>query len=372
MREMPVLVTGVGGGGVGEQVMTALRLADASYRIIGTDADPMSLGLFLADKSYLVPRAEDESYLPKLIQICRKENVRVVIPGSELELTKISKNRRLFKNRGILPLINTHSVISTCQNKWKTYLFLLKNGFKVPPSHLPTKDLDAESLNYPVVIKPFKGSGGSRDLFMAFDAPELSFFIRYLKKRGVSSMIQGYIGSPENEYTVGVLTSFKGELLGSIAVKRRLVGRLFTLYNMEGYRKGVKRPQTFRISTGVSQGFIEDFAEVRKTAEKIALKLKSKGPINIQCRLAEDGVYAFEINPRFSGTESIRALVGYNAPDVLIRREVLGEPLKKIEYKRGLVLRKLQNWYISFDDYTKMAKLGYIENDQSQRRMHMT
>jgi translation elongation factor EF-1alpha len=58
-------------------------------------------------------------------------------------------------------------------------------------------------------------------------------------------------------------------------------------------------------------------------------KLESKGPINIQCRLTDDGVYTFEINPRFSGTESIRALVGYNAPDALIRREVLGEQIKK-------------------------------------------
>ena len=33
----------------------------------------------------------------------------------------------------------------------------------------------------------------------------------------------------------------------------------------------------------------------------------------------------FEINPRFSGTTSLRAMVGYNEPDVLIRHHVLGE-----------------------------------------------
>jgi carbamoyl-phosphate synthase large subunit len=50
----------------------------------------------------------------------------------------------------------------------------------------------------------------------------------------------------------------------------------------------------------------------------------------------------FEINPRFSGTTSIRAMVGYNEPDVLIRRHLLGEDVEtRFPYGRGLVLRSL-------------------------------
>ena len=47
-----------------------------------------------------------------------------------------------------------------------------------------------------------------------------------------------------------------------------------------------------------------------------------------QCRYVGDQVVTFEINPRFSGTTFIRALAGYNEPDLLLRREVLGESVE--------------------------------------------
>ena len=50
----------------------------------------------------------------------------------------------------------------------------------------------------------------------------------------------------------------------------------------------------------------------------------------------------FEINPRFSGTTSIRAMVGYNEPDVLMRRHLLGEVFPAdLPYDEALVLRGL-------------------------------
>jgi carbamoyl-phosphate synthase large subunit len=79
------------------------------------------------------------------------------------------------------------------------------------------------------------------------------------------------------------------------------------------------------ISSGVSQGRVGRFEQVTKQCEEIALALGARGPLNIQCRLVEGRVVVFEINPRFSGTTSLRAMVGYNEPDVLVRRHVLRE-----------------------------------------------
>ena len=103
------------------------------------------------------------------------------------------------------------------------------------------------------------------------------------------------------------------------------------------------------ISSGYSQGIIDEFPEVRKRCEEIALKLGVKGPVNIQCRKVGEKVYPFEINPRFSGTTSIRALVGYNEPDILIRKHILREVITGIHYKKGIVVRGLSEFYIPFD-----------------------
>jgi len=81
---------------------------------------------------------------------------------------------------------------------------------------------------------------------------------------------------------------------------------------------------------------------VTSTCEKIALALGARGAINIQCRVSGQKVFPFEINPRFSGTTSLRAMVGYNEPDVLIRNHVLKESFKPhFPYQSGVILRGL-------------------------------
>ena len=54
-------------------------------------------------------------------------------------------------------------------------------------------------------------------------------------------------------------------------------------------------------------------------------------------------VKVFEINPRFSGTTSIRAIVGYNEPDILLRRHLLNDRSIEpdFEYSEALILRNL-------------------------------
>lgn len=75
---------------------------------------------------------------------------------------------------------------------------------------------------------------------------------------------------------------------------------------------------------------------------EIAMAIGARGPINIQCRLVNGKVKVFEINPRFSETTSIRAMVGYNEPDMLIRRHVMGEEIAlDFEYEEELILRGL-------------------------------
>ena len=105
-KAISVLVTGIGGGGIGEQIMFALRTAETRYKIIATDIDHYSLGLYSADKGYLVPRATNETYLSKMLEICKKEAVKVLIPGSVPELDQISKNNSFFEKQNILLLMN--------------------------------------------------------------------------------------------------------------------------------------------------------------------------------------------------------------------------------------------------------------------------
>ena len=346
-----VLVTGVGGGGHGEQVLKALRLAQTPYLIIGTDMSPTSIGLYEVDKSYVVPPARDDTYIPRLLDICQKEDIRVLITGSEPELLRVSEDRSKFEKRKILLLINASNVIKICMDKGKTYNFLMRNGFDCPWSLLVNDDTSEAVSHLPLIIKPALASGGSSNVYIAQDPEELDFFVKYLKKQGLSPLVQEYIGSHEEEYTVGVLTDIiSGDLIGSIAIKRQILSGLSNKIKVKNRHPDRIKSDILTVSSGISQGVIDEFPEVRKYCEEVALKLGSKGPLNIQCRKVGEKVYAFEINPRFSGTTSLRAMVGHNEPDILIRKHVLGEGIGTTEYRKGVIVRGLSELYIPFQE----------------------
>jgi carbamoyl-phosphate synthase large subunit len=351
-----VLVTGVGGGGFGRQILKALKMASIPYTIIGTDISPLSIGLYEVDKSYIVPQANAANYIPSVLDICCKENIDVLIAGSEPELLKISENRAEFEKHRIFLLLNTPDVLKICMNKWETYNFLLMNGFDCPKSLLidnttELSSIDIEtSVGFPLIVKPSLSSSGSSNVFIAQDKEELEFFIRYLRKQWLTPIVQKYIGSFEEEYTIGILTDMQtGRLISSIAMKRHILSGLSNKINVKNRNLDVLKTETLVISSGISQGIIDDFPMVRRYCEDIALKLRSKGPLNIQCRKVGNKILTFEINPRFSGTTSIRALVGFNEPDILIRKCVLYEAISPVKYKKGIVVRGLSELYIPFD-----------------------
>lgn len=356
-KKISVLITGVGGASTGEGLIKALKLAPTPYRIVAIDALPISFGFFEADSYYQVPLAAEKNYLEKILEICRKEKIDILIPGSEPELKKISENRQIFERDGVLLLINNQRVIDLCMDKWRTYKFLKENGFCCPLSFLIEKEKQLSQIKkLPVIIKPARGGGASTNAFIAQDQEELLFFVRYLIKQNLLPLVQEYVGSLKEEYTVGVLTTFEGKLIGSIALKRQILSGLSNKFKIKNRYRSRNKSDILAISSGYSQGIIDDYKTVRHYAEKIAKKLNSTGPINIQCRKTPKGIFVFEINPRFSGTTVMRALVGFNEPDALIRQEVLKEEVKApINFKKGIIPRGLREKYITFDDIKNLS-----------------
>lgn len=342
MEKICVLVTGVGGGGHGHEIVKALKLS-GHYHLIGVDMAESSFGLFDADEAYTVPSASDPEYIHVLLEICQQRQVKVLVHGSEPELKVISRHRDMFSKAGVLPLINTSEVIERCIDKWATMLFLKKQNFEFPPSILVQTEKEIpRSFSLPAVIKPAIGGGGSNNTFLVQDIDELEFACRYLVRQDKVALVQEYVGTLEDEYTVGVLSTLGGELVGSIALHRYILSGLSNRIKIPNRTGRADLSSILGISSGISQGIIDDYSEVRHECERIATVLQSKGPINIQCRVVGDKLYPFEINPRFSGTTYIRALMGFNEPDMLIRHHIFGEILPKpVKYKFGKVVRGL-------------------------------
>ena len=92
---MNILITGVGGP-TPRSFAIALKKYSTykSYTLIATDINPLSIGLYqkdLFDRSYVVPRATDESYWPAVERIIAENKIDYAVILPELEVTVWSK-----------------------------------------------------------------------------------------------------------------------------------------------------------------------------------------------------------------------------------------------------------------------------------------
>lgn len=342
-----VLIAGVGGGSHGLEILKALRLSKIPYYICAADMSKLSIGLFKADKSYVIPPATSSKYLSAVLDICKKEKIQIIFHGSEPDLKVLSENRSVFEKKGIFLPFNSQKVINLCLNKKQIFNFLKKMNITIPITEPVENIRDIDRIDFfPVIVKPYINSGGSHNVFIAQDREELTFFSRYILKYKGKPLIQEYVGTPEEEYTVGVLSDRKGRIISCVAIRRFILSSLSNRHKVSSLRK---KNKILVISSGISQGEVVNNEELLEQCKKIALVLNSKGPLNIQCRFVDNKVYPFEINPRFSGTTYIRALAGVNEPDLLVRKYLLKEDISKnITAKNGVILRGLEEISIPY------------------------
>ena len=349
-NRITVLVTAVGGRSVGYQIIECLKKYPENYRIIATDADPFAPGLYEAYKSYLLPPSSTSAYIKELIKICKKEKVQVVLPGSIPETLVISQNQEELIKNNIIPIVNSKKLVEETYDKLDVYHLLKQNGLLTPKTTELRSIDDAKDFSYPMIIKPRGGSSGSRNVHILKDKNELIEIYEKLSKENVHLLAQEYVGEEDEEYTVGVMASRDGRIIDTIVMRRKLIGL------SRGEERNING-RDYVLSTGYSQGFLVDQPDVKKYCEYAAKKLGARGPFNIQCRRGEKGVYVFEVHPRFSGSASIRAEVGFNEPHFLIQDFLGVERVKRVPHKLGFaIIRKFANTVVPMEEYKKMLK----------------
>jgi len=348
-EKINVLVTGVSGGSFGEQICKSLKYGKNQYRIFAANIDLNSAMVVSADEYIKLPFANDRDYINELNFIISKNNIKYLIPGSEPELITISQNRDIIDSNNVKILINTQKIIEICTDKFKCNNFLSENGFITPKSYKITDESEIDKIekNYPLIIKPSSGGGGSIFTFIAQNDDELFFFIKYLLTYNKLPIVQEYIGNYNNEYTVGVLNLPNGDFIGSIIMQRDILSGISNKFKIKNITNRKDLGDILVISSGITQGKFVENDIINSQVKKISEKLNSKGPINIQGRLVENNFVVFEINPRFSGTSSMRAMAGFNEPEILINfYEKI--PNNEINIKFGMVKRALIEKFIYF------------------------
>ncbi|MEZ4799690.1 MAG: ATP-grasp domain-containing protein [Flavobacteriales bacterium] len=308
---------------------------------MASDADSFSWGLYKTNQKVLLPFASSPDYISSLNDVIAKFGIDAVIPGSEPEVFKLAHHRNEINAPVIM---NDPELMPLMQDKYRATEKIMELGLPVIPT-VPLEDYKQllEKFDFPFIIKPTKGTGGSRGLKLATKEQDILDAIEELPENS-GVCIQPYIGDGESEYTVGVLSDKDANVIDSIVMKRKLIG----LSLLDSKKVGDKQ---FTISTGYSQGFFIEEKTISDFCEKLAYQLKSRGPLNIQLRVHKGEIYIFEIHPRFSGTSTMRADVGFNEADVLLRNVLFGEAFSRLNYKNNVaVIRAFEHAIVPIDE----------------------
>lgn len=316
-----IMVTGAGGI-YGEAIIRSLRESPLSSYLLAVDCLPNASGFFLADQAQVVPRVKDTNYLDVVGKLARRHDIDMVFIASGAEIPVLAPKREILEEAcDAFVVLNSPQLLDISEDKWKTVEFLKGQGLEAPESTISTDPEEltkfAARVGFPMVVKPRSGDGSQGLLF----CEEESALIDAMSSDRM--IAQQQVGDSESEYTVGVLGTEEGEILGSIAF-RRLLG----LFGRTVYAEVV------------------DHAEITSYCEAITRLLKPRGYCNIQLRLHQGRPVAFEINGRVSSSTGFRTSAGFNEAEILIRHYLLKQstprfvprPMRLVRVHQELVL----------------------------------
>lgn len=297
-----VLVTGIGGN-VGQGILRNLRAAFPDLRLVGTDIRDVTAGHHFCDVAYRVPYCFEPEFAQRIIHVCRQAAVDLVIPGTDYEVVYIGELAY-----DMPPILGTAPEVARgFVDKLLTFEWFQERGLPFAAACLPSEFVGQFD---DVIVKPREGRG-SRGIYV--NPPDPGYFDE-------TYMVQERIVG--QEITTAFYVTRSRELHGHITFEREL---------SDG--------TTERCS--VTAAFDE---LVRPLVEAMVVNFEIRGPCNIQSIVTADGqIVPFEVNCRYSGTNSIRSQFGFEDVRWGVEEYLLDQPPSDWTLRPGAAVRILMD-----------------------------
>lgn len=305
--------------GAGKRYDIVSCFARLTHTIVA-DPSPLAPAQYAAHVRAAVPLIEDPAYVPALQRLCEEHSVGAVLPLTDLDIEVLA----LAREQGLLPaLVPSSEVTRATYDKYETHLLLERLSLPSPSTVLPQDDLDA--LDYPVMIKPRRGSG-ARSIHLARDPAQARFFIDYVAE---PTMVQRAMNGPE--MSIDCLGDQDGRCLNAI-------------------------PRTMLESRGGEsiKGAVVHDAELIDLGRRVMEAFAVRGPATIQAfRDPDVGLRITDVNTRFGGAfpaPVYAALPGRTYPELIVRM-ASGERVDPHvgEFRAGMTFSRYY-WQLELDE----------------------
>lgn len=244
--------------------------------IVATDASEIAPAIYEADRHYIVPNIFDPSYMDKIYEICKKENIKGVLSLIDPELSLLSANSDRFRELGVTVIGSSYNLCEMSLDKMQMYRWLSDHSYNCAKSWLNKSDfynaVHRGEVSYPVFVKPYKGSA-SISISKVYDKETIDLLFAHSD----DLMIQEFLDGQEIGADV-YIDMISGEVV-SIFTKKKLKMRAGETDKAVSF----KDPSLFK--------FIEKFVN----------EAGYRGQIDIDIFKVNGTYYISEVNPRFGG-----------------------------------------------------------------------
>lgn len=266
-----------------------LKTAYPGKQVFTTDMFPeLSAACNVSDGYFKVQRVTDPDYIEQLIDICRKNEIRMVVPTIDTELLVLAQNKKRFCDEGISLIISSVDFTEKCRDKRKIHIFFQEHGIDIP------MQMSKANLKFPLFIKPYDGSLSAHTYFIQDESQLNTFHLQNEKFLFMEYMDKEH----HDEYTVDMYYDKKNRVRCIVPRKRILV------------RAGE-----------INKGITSKNSIVSFLREKLPVIEGAIGCLTMQVFLNRSSgrIIAIEINPRFGGGFPLSYRAGANYPGWLIQ-----------------------------------------------------
>lgn len=270
-------------------------------KVFTTDMNPeLAPAAYVSDGCFEVLRVTDENYISQLLDICKKNEIGMIVPTIDTELLVLAENKKLFNDNDIIVCVSDLDFIKVCRDKRNTGDFLEKHNIRVP------KAVDKYNPTFPLFAKPYDGS--------------LSTNLHYIKN--AEELTQDILDDPKLLFM---------EYIDKETYKEYTIDMY---YGTDNCVKCIVPRERIKIRAGeINKGRTVKCPLMDYIKERLD---KIEGCIGCICiqvffnPLTED-VVGIEINPRFGGGYPQSYAAGGNYPEMLIKEYFLGEKIAYID-----------------------------------------
>lgn len=263
--------------------------------------------LLQADEYVITPNIYDKGYVKFLLDYCAKKEIDAIISLFDIDLPVLAKHKDDFNAIGVQLVVSNYDVTQICNDKWKTYQFLLELGLNQSPAYISLTEaysaISTGALSFPIFVKPRWGMG-SIGIYKADNIEELNVLYQKLQHEIFNTYLRFESAEDENQCII-IQQAIKGQEYG-----------MEILNDLDGNYVATFTKKKIAMRSGETDIAITvDPLPLECIGKKISNALRHKAVLDVDFFMTEDNrIYILEMNCRFGGQYPFTHCAGVNIP----------------------------------------------------------